>query len=80
MRAISIASPHAHGAESVTVEVLVRVAGHCREGVEVAGGGWQVDRLHRVAAEQMRDVEALAELDQIAVVRKVADAPAALEI
>jgi hypothetical protein len=43
-------------------------------------GGRQIDRLHRIAADQVRDVQALGELDQIAVVDEVAGAPATLEI
>ena len=54
------------GAEAVAVRHLVGEGEHVEGGLEVAHGPVQVDRLDRVAADEVDDVERLAQLEQVA--------------
>ena len=49
-------------------------------GVEVAHGRVEVDRLHRVAGQEVDDVEVLAQAEQVLVVGPVADPAAAVHV
>ena len=76
LEAVTVALP----AEAVGVERLVRQRERVVGRVEVAHGRVDVDRLDRIAGEEVDGVEHLGQPQQILVVGPVADSPAALEI
>ena len=67
-------------AQRVGVDRLVGECQQVPQRVEVADRGVDVDRLDRVAGEEMDRVEHLAEPDQVLVVGPVADSPATIEV
>ena len=67
-------------AEAVGVERLVGEGHHVVDRVEVADRRVDVDRLDRVAGEEVDRVEHLEEPDEVLVVGPVADPPAAVEV
>ena len=80
IRTISIASRLRCRPEPVAVDRLVGERQHVVDRVEVADRRVDVDRLDRVAGEEVDDVEHLAEPDEVLVVGPVADPPAAVEV
>ena len=63
--------------EAVAVDRLVRKGQHVEEGVEMAHGRMDVDRLDRIAAPEVDRVERLPEADEVAVVGDRPGPPAA---
>ena len=66
--------------EAVAVDRLVHQGQRVERRVQVADAVVEVDRLDRVAGQEMDGVERLAEPQQVLVVGAVADPPAAVEV
>ena len=80
MRAISIASRFRwRPSEYAWIGLSARVSSRM-DGVEMADRRMDIDRLDRIAAHEVDDVERLAQPDEIVEVLLVADPPAAIEV
>ena len=66
--------------QAVGVDRLVHQGQRVERGVEVADAVVEVDRLDRVAGEEVDRVERLAQAEQVLVVGAIADPPAAVEV
>ena len=76
LEAVDVALP----AEAVAVDRLVHQRQRVVGGVQVANPVVEVDRLDRIARQEMDGVEQLREAQQVLIVDPVADAPAPIEV